>query len=238
MLPLKLLIISIICVQNTFCRKIFCDSDDDICLSNAANERVFPKIIEGIPGVEPSEPIHLPRFEIVLPNLKYSLLNATMSGVKDCSITFKKHMKECQFEYEPCCPRLTIQSEYEVDGKVDAVSVRGKGTFKITYEEIYIHILVNQRKEKFPDNKDHYRILDHTTQLDLRGKRTYEYSNLIFTESGRCVKCNPAVREKYFARFEEITRDPLVGAFIDKLMENVRDFHVARPVEELYYKYV
>ncbi|XP_035450011.2 uncharacterized protein LOC118275992 [Spodoptera frugiperda] len=238
MLALKLCIITIICVQNSFCRKIFCDSDDDLCLSNAVNERVFPKIIEGIPGVEPSEPIHLPRFEIVLPDLKYSLLNASMSGVKDCTITFKKLMKECKFEYEPCCPRLILQSEYEVDGKVDAVSVRGKGTFKITYEEIYIHILVHQRKEKFPDNKDHYRILDHTMQLDLRGNSSYEYSNLIFSESGRCVKCNPALREKYFARFEEVTREPLVKAFIDKLMENIRDFHVARPVDELYYKYV
>ncbi|CAH0683030.1 unnamed protein product [Spodoptera exigua] len=238
MLTLKLLIISIICVENIFCKKVFCDPDDDICLSNAANERVFPKVIEGIPGVEPSEPLHLPRFEIVLPNLKYSLLNATMFGVKDCSITFKKHVKDSKFEYEPCCPRLTIQSEYEVDGKIDTVSVRGRGTFKITYEELYFHILVNQIKEKLPDNKDHVRILDHTTQLDLRGKHTYEYSNLIFSESGRCVKCNPAVREKYFARFEEITRDPLVKAFVDKFMENVRDFHVARPVEELYYKYV
>ena len=68
---------------------MYCESDDVECLSNSAKERVFPKLLPGIPGVDPSEPLHLPRLKIELPNLKYSLLNLTLTGVKDCTIKFK-----------------------------------------------------------------------------------------------------------------------------------------------------
>lgn len=47
-----------------------------------------------------------------------------------------------------------------------------------------------------------------------------------------------ALRSRYYDRFEEITRTPIMEAFVHKFMENVRDFHIAVPVEELYYMYV
>ncbi|KAJ8716751.1 hypothetical protein PYW07_003378 [Mythimna separata] len=238
MFLLKIFAIAVIGIQNAVClRKVYCDADDAVCLTNSAKERVFPKLLAGIPGVEPSEPLHLTRLKIELPNLKYSLLNATLTGVKDCTVTFLKNPSDTEFQYQPCCPHLTIESEYEVEGKVDAVSVKGKGTLKITYENFNMNITGKQKKVELADCKQHVRILDYTIQLDLKGKSTYDYKNLAFGDSGRC-KCTPAVRSRYYDRFEEITRTPIMEAFVKKFMENIRDFHIAVPVEELYYQYV
>ncbi|KAJ8723225.1 hypothetical protein PYW08_003137 [Mythimna loreyi] len=238
MLLLKIFAVAVIGIQYALClRKVYCDADDEACLSIAAQERVFPKLLPGMPGVDSSEPLHLARLKIELPNLKFLLLNATVTGVKDCKIKFLKNPSETEFQYQPCCPQLIIESEYEVEGKVDAVPVKGKGTFKITYENINVNITGKQKKVEFADCKQHIQILNYTTQFELKGRYTYDYKNLVFGDSAR-VKCSPTMRSRYYDRFEEITRTPIMEAFINKFMENVRDFHIAVPVEELYYKYV
>lgn len=62
-----------------------CDFTDEKCITSSA-QRIYPKWVAGIPGVKPSDPLHVDRIEANLPKLKFIITDGTLTGMKDCKV--------------------------------------------------------------------------------------------------------------------------------------------------------
>ncbi|XP_022828071.1 uncharacterized protein LOC111357558 [Spodoptera litura] len=219
----------VLCLQKQFCY------NDDECLMNAVIERVYPRFLAGGHGVETSDPLHIDAIVADLPTLRYGLYNASIIGFKDCEfvkLNNKRLNTYTYFDYAITCPVLTLQARYELNGIIDSIPVEGKGQCKIVYEKYYISISGKHEKVKDDEGKEHVNILEYKIVPDLKNGRVRdpEYTDLTFSQHD---KCSDRLRI-----IEEMTRDIVMDVFLNKYIQNLKDFHKHTPIEDLHYKYV
>ncbi|XP_035450729.2 uncharacterized protein LOC118276493 [Spodoptera frugiperda] len=230
-----LLVFILLCFKDGLClQKQFCYNDDE-CLINAVIERVYPRFVAGGDDVETSDPLHIDAIVTDLPTLRYGLYNASIIGFKDCEfvkLNNKRVDSYTYFDYAITCPVLTLQARYELNGVIDSVPVEGRGQCKIVYENYDISISGKHEKVKDDEGKEHVNILEHKVVPDLKNGsvRDPEYTDLTFNQHDRC---SGRVRI-----IEEMTRDVVMDVFLNKYIQNLKDFHKHTPIEDLHYKYV
>ncbi|KAJ8723226.1 hypothetical protein PYW08_003138 [Mythimna loreyi] len=229
------LIVVLFFFNNVFClKRQLCETDYE-CLMNAVIEHVYPRFVAGGAGVESSDPLHIDAIIADLPTLRYELFNASMTGLKDCEFIKleNKHISGYTlFNYAISCPILTLTAQYGLNGIIDSTPVEGKGECRIVYEGYEISIDGKREKVKDKSGIEHINIMEYTVVPDLtKGTiKDPEYTNLVFSNDDSC---------KHRVRIiEEMTRDIVMDVFMNKYIQNLKNFFSRVPVEDLHYKYV
>ncbi|CAH0683031.1 unnamed protein product [Spodoptera exigua] len=215
-------------------QKQLCYNDDE-CLINAVIERVYPRFVAGGHGVESSDPLHIDAIVADLATFRYGLYNASMIGFKNCEfVKFnnKRLNSYTYFDYGISCPVLTLQARYDLNGIIDSIPVEGRGQCKIVYEKYNISISGKHEKLKDDEGKEHVNILEYKIVSDLKNGRVRdpEYTDLTFNQHDSCSDPLRII--------EEMTRDIVMDVFLNKYIQNLKDFYEHNSVEVLHYKYV
>uniref|UniRef100_A0A2A4JEP9 Uncharacterized protein n=1 Tax=Heliothis virescens TaxID=7102 RepID=A0A2A4JEP9_HELVI len=215
--------------------KLPCANVDE-CLINDRIERIYPKFVAGIPSsVDSSDPLYIESIIKDLPTISYALYNATLIGLKGCNfveLDTRRTSDYTSFDYAILCPILTLRAQYDLNGIVDSLPIEGKGYCQITYEGYHISISGKLKKVTDDDGKQHVNILDYTTIADLKDGqvKSVVYEDLDFgnedTNNDREIK------------IEAITRDAIMEVFMNKYIQNLKDYHQQVPFENINYENV
>ncbi|XP_075975456.1 uncharacterized protein LOC142976108 [Anticarsia gemmatalis] len=237
MFSVKYLVIFLACVNfNVLCLSVPkkpCSYDDEECLTKSTRA-IYHKIVAGRPGeVEASDPLRLDLINLDTPELKHKMVKATLFGLQKCDVEdVLVNAKEAFFNYQIACPDLRIESTYEIDGKIDGVTVNGAGASVISYKNY--EILLKGYYGKYLDESGdlHTNITKFNVVLSTE-EVTREYSGISFSDKDEEAEASTV--EGKLAKLEEEIRHPVMNRFMEKYIQNLNKFLVIVPVKDIHY---
>nr|XP_049703741.1 uncharacterized protein LOC110370242 [Helicoverpa armigera] len=100
-------VIILVCLRNVFAsEKAYCLHTDDECLTKSIKYRIYQKFVRGLDGVESSDPLQVDKIDVDLPNLKYVLSKATLTGLGNCDFLRLKLTREANYH-------INVTGKYE-----------------------------------------------------------------------------------------------------------------------------
>ncbi|XP_067005499.2 protein takeout [Anabrus simplex] len=184
-----------ICHQN--------DANFDECLKIAVQD-ALKKLKHGNPtlGLLPLDPLKITTLDLGKStgpvNIGLRFDNVTMHGISESIIKVQKsNLSDYHLYAESLTPRLKMEANYEMDGRVLLLPIRGKGKSVIT-------------------------LMDLQTHLTQQGERLEKNGNVYMNEVDFDVKMEPAAMEVQFNNL--FNGDVALGNNMNKFLnENWRD---------------
>ncbi|CAH1636393.1 unnamed protein product [Spodoptera littoralis] len=219
--------------RNAFAlKKQFCAPSDNVCLTKAVQEHVYDKFVKGLNGVEPSDPLYLDKVIVNQANFNYTLYRPMLLGMRNCNFMKLRLTQDeiSKVTYELECPNLTIKAGYEVKGTINRIQAEGKDFCEIAFGVYNLNISGIYERTMGDDGKLHFHILSYNLELDQKAVSTVSYHNL-FT--------HPTGMDDYFGKnLEKQTRDLVMKKFLNKYVNNLKDFQRIVPIEEVHFRFV
>ncbi|KAJ8716752.1 hypothetical protein PYW07_003379 [Mythimna separata] len=219
----RIFIFALLCVSSVLCEKQPCDMDDNECLTESAN-LIYEQFASGMPGVEPSDPLHLDLFEFNVPTLSYKLTNGTLTGMKDCHIDFIQMSKNTKkYHSHIRCPFLVFKAKYEVKGNVGSEFVEGKGDCRIFMFDYYLLFNGDFDKKDCNDKKIHYQLKNTNLEIEAKGRVYYDFENLFKGDNAKSEAVHQFIN-RYWQYVDKLIRQPGMEAFMKIFIDNVNAY--------------
>ncbi|CAH0586861.1 unnamed protein product [Chrysodeixis includens] len=220
----------LVSVQNVFgLRKQKCEFRDDVCLTEAVRQHVYPMFLSGLPGVEPTEPLHMNTTVINLPNILYKLKNPVLSGFRNCEfVKLKLNPVNTTFIKDVFCPSLTLNAIYEVTRGDSSAPVE---TYKCatTYQNYFLDCQGNFSQRIDGYGTPYVHITDYTVLPELQGEAIHTCKNADATKENN---------DSYYSSLEDQARPMVMEKFMHEYMEHLKNFLDAVTIEDLHFRYV
>ncbi|XP_030028543.2 uncharacterized protein LOC115446128 [Manduca sexta] len=190
---LNILFLALVCgVTNVLCKgqlKIPCALDDSRCTTSATRP-LYKSIVDGIPEIEvpTSEPLHQNVIYGFVHDMNYTLTDAYLYGIKNCTIQDHKiNVQHLTWNVTLHCPFLVMKGIYEVKGIIGGNYIEGKGPCEITHNQYHIGMRGGLRFYEGVDNKAHMVITYFDfDRLEVLGNIKYNLSNLYYGDNTKC----------------------------------------------------
>ncbi|KAF9422607.1 hypothetical protein HW555_001811 [Spodoptera exigua] len=225
-----LVVVGLFCFDSVAGAKVQCDLHDSDCVTKVSKV-IFPEFVNGIPGVEPSDPLRQELIVADLPTIKYTIKNGALSGFKKCGVELIRFSKDLTYEYNIKCPLVTIEGEYEIKGNIGKNYIEGKGTFKADHYDY--HFLLHGNYEIMKrDGKTYVRFTTHTLNLDVKGKVVYNLRNLFNGDKQKSDAAHKMMNENW-REVDQTLRQPAMEAFIKVFKKNLNEYTKIKAVEDV-----
>ncbi|XP_021181726.3 protein takeout [Helicoverpa armigera] len=235
MLALQLLVIfATFCLFGSVkCEKKICDFADSKCLTETSAP-LFDEFVVGMPGVPPSDPLHLDSFEINQPSIKYTITDANLSRFKNCAVkTVRINAKDMKYDYHIGCPHLTLQSGYEIKGKIGDKSVEGKGTSITDFYDYHLLFDGDFSSRNGENGTVYLHLVNHNLQIQIKGNVKYDYKNLFDGDQEKSDAFLKFVNENW-PIMDKTINQPVINAFMNIYIDNVNAYLNIVPVQRLF----
>ncbi|XP_030028551.2 circadian clock-controlled protein daywake [Manduca sexta] len=219
-------------------KKVACALNDLSCTTLTADP-LFKSIMRGRPdlNVPASEPLREAEISGRLDDMYYNLTDAELHGMSDCSV--KSHninFLQLSWSFLLYCPKLVLQSNYDLSGSIRNIPIEGRGRSNIVHEKYRIGMrggfdVVLDLKGRPHVRINHYDI----DRLEVVGNIRSDFSNLYNGDVARS-----AVMHKYLNdNWKSIgfyTQYPTMRSFMKRMMENLIKFLQVVPANELFFR--
>ncbi|KAJ0183398.1 hypothetical protein K1T71_001374 [Dendrolimus kikuchii] len=215
-------------------KQILCDLDDTVCVTKVCKE-AYPNLIAGFPeaGVEPLDPVKKDVIKMETTDNKVTLTDATLYGLKNCEVKeVRIHLKESTWDFYFTCPLLTIESKYEIHGKISTLNIEGKGDTKIVYDTYHIKIRGDYVKILLDDG-DHMKLKNYVVDSNVKGKVEYNFTNLYNGNLEKSIAAHKFLNENWMTTKETIL-DPIINIYMGIFFDHLNKFLDIVPNEELF----
>ncbi|CAB3226647.1 unnamed protein product [Arctia plantaginis] len=234
MLVTGLFILSVLCGQNvSYGKKLFCGIEDSDCLTNIA-KYTYDDMVNGcLKGVPSSDPLIVDMIEGRLPTMKYFLYNVTFSGLGNCIPELMKFNKnDSTLVYNIACKHLLVEGQYDVQGRLDSMFVRGKGGYIKNYYD-YAFLFTLEFDQYFDKNeKLHIHIKNYNFNIDPRGKLEYNFKNMLIGDSEKSLAFGN-FSDKNLEVIDRVARVPAMKQIVKLYIKNINTYLKVVPVENI-----
>ncbi|XP_028036471.1 circadian clock-controlled protein-like [Bombyx mandarina] len=210
-----------------------CESDDSKCLKESA-QATIPIFVEGIEnlGVEKLDPFNIKYLDASSQLLKLILKDATVRGLRNTVVKkIRRNKLKSKLSITLLCS-VDLEGEYELDGQVLILPIRGKGRLHAALRKVQISVEADLGVETGADGVQHWTVKDWNHNYQLKDKSTLELDNLF---DGNDVLAQ-AAKQLIATSGNEIILEvgsPIVNAIATKIVENVKNFFKNVPATEL-----
>ncbi|XP_075975685.1 uncharacterized protein LOC142976281 [Anticarsia gemmatalis] len=235
MLSIRCLIFAAICYQNVSCgHKLLCNFEDSDCLTSGT-KRIFQEYVNGnLRGVSTSDPLHVELIEASLPTIDYKLFNSTLSGMRTCEPELVKIRQSDQtFIYHVACKHLILEGQYECDGDIGPICVKGNGDYEINMYD-YVFILTGEYNTFFDkEERLHLQAKSFKVDVDARGKVVYDYKNLFDGDEEKSAAAHKFANANW-KQVDKIVRGPVWDQFVGLFMKNANNYLRIKPIDYIF----
>lgn len=200
---------------------------------NECIERVItqigPRFAEGIPelGVAPLDPVQLGTVNVDNPALKIVFTDTVVTGLKGFKVNAFKINTEKGKATLDFTANVTLKANYDMDGQVIILPIRGNGQAKIKITNLNIVV-----KYDF-DNKNGYWVITNYKDHYKMDRAQFKFTNLFGGNKQLAETTERFTNENWSLIMQEIA-PPALKQIIKSCVDEVQKFFSAVPVAELF----
>ncbi|XP_066909240.1 protein takeout isoform X2 [Halyomorpha halys] len=203
-------------------------------------EKLKPHLIKGIPelNVQPVEPLHIPKIELAEGNgnfqMKQKLIDLYIHGtsnytLEDLSLNYDRR----EMNFTMTFPLLEFESDYELDGQILVLPIKGQGRANYTFTDVKITAATKIETFK-KKNKTYVRIKSYSLKIEPTNVRLH-FSNLFNGDKILGESTNKFLNDNWREAYNTY-RDLPENAFAQYLKALTNSVFEKFPAEEIFPK--
>ncbi|KAL4716081.1 hypothetical protein ACJJTC_013858 [Scirpophaga incertulas] len=211
-----------------------CKASDAACLKSST-EAAIPVLAKGLPdfGVEVLDPLHLKEpIDATTPGLKLIIKDFEVHGLKDCKVnTLYRDVANSKLGGKLLCS-VTSTGQYDMDGKLLVLTVKGNGKINVVLKKILLTIDVDMGEKVGKDGTKYWDMKRFNHSFELLEKSELEFEGLNTGSNVLDQAANDVISQNSNEIITEIG-PPIIKAITVKIVENVRRFFHRVPPSDL-----
>ncbi|KAH9638195.1 hypothetical protein HF086_005188 [Spodoptera exigua] len=190
-----------------------CKWDDTKC-NKESSQAVVGIFSAGLPeyNVEKSDPLQIDYVDASSPNMKLIVTDVVVTGLKNCEVKKMQRFEDSSKLIVKILCSTELKGKYDMKGQLFVIPIEGKGDLYANVPKIQINAEVDLNIKKGKDGKDRCVLI---TFFYFPGTSTNE----LIAQNGNDV-------------IIEIGAN-LIKALVGKVVENIKKFFLAVPIEDL-----
>ncbi|CAH2047681.1 unnamed protein product, partial [Iphiclides podalirius] len=197
------------------------------CVEKAI-EAAGPKFADGIPelGIRPLDPVELGTVLVDNPALKLTFTDTVVTGLRDFRVNSYKINTEKGKASLDFTANVTLKANYDMDGQVLILPIRGNGQAKIKITNLNIVI-----KYDYETKEGHWVVTGYKDSYKME-RAHFKFTNLFGGNKELADTTHRFVNENWGIIMQEIA-PPALEEIIKKCIEEVKKLFAGVPVAEL-----
>ncbi|CAB3255081.1 unnamed protein product [Arctia plantaginis] len=186
------------------------------------------KFTEGIPelGIAKLDPVQIGTVVVNNPSLQITFTDTIVTGLKDFRVNNYKINLEKGKATLDFTANVTLNAEYEMNGKLLILSIKGKGQAKIKITNLNIVV-----KYDFNESNDHWIITGYKDHFKM-DRAYFKFNNLFNGNKQLAQTTEKFTNENWELIMNEIA-PPAIKQIITKCVEVVNSIFKSAPLTEL-----
>ncbi|KAJ0183395.1 hypothetical protein K1T71_001371 [Dendrolimus kikuchii] len=153
--------------------------------------------------IQRNDPIHQDSVEMDISTLKYKLRDVSTYGFTTCSVETAE-ITETFFNIDLLCKNFTVFGQYEINGTLLSLPLRGKGDFRVFGLDYGLKWKMLLKQAAGKDGKTHLAIKNFTFLADLKGTFEIYLGNLFDGQKELTDQFNKLMSENGKAAANEV----------------------------------
>ncbi|OWR47537.1 odorant binding protein fmxg18C17 precursor [Danaus plexippus plexippus] len=210
-----------------------CSDEDTKCLKDFT-QNLIPLFAKGDPSmkVDPIDPIFVKTINASSPNLKLVLNDISLTGLKDCVVKkAKRDLQKNKFLFKLMCS-VNLEGQYVMDGRLLILPINGKGRNHVSLDKALFVIETDVAENILEDGKKHWIIPKWSYKYELKEKSNIIFENLFNGNEVLSKAAEEVIKDNGNEIIQEVG-EPIIEYIIGKVVDSMRQFYTAVPVEEL-----
>ncbi|XP_031766573.1 circadian clock-controlled protein daywake-like [Galleria mellonella] len=203
------------------------DSNVDQCIEKVI-QAGGPQFADGIPelGIAPLDPLHLGTVVVNNPSLKLVFTDTVVTGLRGFRLNAYKINPSKGKATIDFTANVTLKAQYEIDGQVIILPIRGSGPAKIKITNLNIII-----KYDFDTKDGHWLVTSYKDNYSM-DRAHFKLNNLFNGNKALAETTHRFTNENWEIIMQEIA-PPAVKSIIKNCVDVVNTFFQAIPAREL-----
>ncbi|XP_047518452.1 circadian clock-controlled protein daywake-like [Pieris napi] len=209
-----------------------CKVGDSKCSKESA-QAAIKTFAAGIPEfqIKSLDPLVIKHTDASSPNLKLTLTDYTVTGLKDCIVKKTKYDKSNSklLIKLQCSPK--VEGSYEMNGQLLILRMEGKGPIHVQLRKAEFSVEYSiEESEK--DGAKYWNIKDYKHSFELKDKADVVFGNLFNGNDVLGQAAKEVIKESGNEIVEEVG-SPVISDIIKEITKNINTFFHQVPISEL-----